>query len=241
MEQWSVFFDIEGFGALWERDDQSLWSLGDLMEAIYLVGSKCYPESPDRYFAYQLGDGFIVVSDFGSASLDAPVAVAISVMRHVTAGSRLVRAAIAEGALSDIESCYPQQVLKARVGSCQVAMGGSVMTLFPVMGTALIRAVGIAKRGPRGPLLLIRDADKGRVTLPDGMVAIPGTDLVSVDWVHSEPPLVSNLQKAAGLRTPTPEQLATKFHKYCRDTNPPTEWVGNAMRFLSIPRRDKDA
>jgi hypothetical protein len=39
--------DIEGFSVLWEKD-QVLWSLGELMRAIFRLARHCYPREPDR-------------------------------------------------------------------------------------------------------------------------------------------------------------------------------------------------
>ena len=58
-ECWSIYIDIEGFGALYKKEDvQISLALGYLLEGVYLVGSNCYNESPDRLFAHQTGDGF---------------------------------------------------------------------------------------------------------------------------------------------------------------------------------------
>lgn len=40
-------------------------TLGSQMEGVYLVGSLGFPKSPNRLFAHHIGDGFVVVSDFG--------------------------------------------------------------------------------------------------------------------------------------------------------------------------------
>jgi hypothetical protein len=45
-------------------------------------------------------------------------------------------------------------------------MGHGVMTLFPVMGTALIRAISISKKCPSGPLLALATANRDRI--PNG-------------------------------------------------------------------------
>jgi len=124
MEQrWAIYMDIEGFGALYETDDQVRLSLGDLMEGIYLIGSRCYFETPDRIFAHQTGDGFAIVSEFGEASLEVPAAVAIALMRHVSASGRLAKATIAQGDFGNIIGCYPASVRDAGDKNGLVLMG----------------------------------------------------------------------------------------------------------------------
>ena len=84
-DRWAIYIDISGFGALWEQGDKALWSLGQLMLAIFRIGRRCYPEPPDRLFAHQLGDGFVVVSDFHEPCLERCTAIAVALMRHVAA------------------------------------------------------------------------------------------------------------------------------------------------------------
>ena len=55
------------------------------MNIRHSIGERCYPESPDRRFAHQTGDGFVIVSEFGTASLRVPAAIAIALLRHVAA------------------------------------------------------------------------------------------------------------------------------------------------------------
>ena len=112
--RWSIFVDLEGFSELWNRgEDQILWSLSELMHSIFLIGGHCFPDSPERLFAHQLGDGFVIVSEFHEYSLDRCTTIAIAIMRHVAATGRLARGAIAEGSFSDIQGCYPKEILKS--------------------------------------------------------------------------------------------------------------------------------
>jgi len=133
------------------------------MRAIFRIGRECFPISPERLFAHQLGDGFLVVSDFGEENLERAVTVAIALMQHVAASARLTKAAIAEGELSDIQGCYPKEVLNELEADHTVSLNMGLMTIFPVMGTALIRAVKVAELSPSGPLLLLEKskADRG--------------------------------------------------------------------------------
>ena len=91
-ESWSLLIDIEGFSALWEVEEQVLWSLGQLLEGAVLVGREFYPREPDRLFAHQIGDGVLIVSDFYEESLERAVCIAISLLRHVGASGRFARA-----------------------------------------------------------------------------------------------------------------------------------------------------
>ena len=71
--RWAINIDLEGFGNLYDKEDLVLLSLCELMEGIFRIGTQYYPEPPDRIFAHQIGDGFIIVSDFPEDTLDRPV------------------------------------------------------------------------------------------------------------------------------------------------------------------------
>jgi hypothetical protein len=60
-ERWCIYIDMEGFSALYEKENQILLSLSQMMLAIYLIGTRAYPSEPNRLFVHQTGDGFIVV------------------------------------------------------------------------------------------------------------------------------------------------------------------------------------
>ena len=234
--RWSVYIDIEGFGALYEREDAVLLALCDLMEGIFFVGSKCYPESPARLFAHQTGDGFIIVSEFGAASLEVPVALSVALLRHVVRRGRFAKATIAEGEFSGINGCYHQSVRDAEVDG-RVFMGGGLMTLFPIMGTALINAVALAKRSPSGALLTLAASEVGR--LPSACTwQDAGHGVASIDWVHSQIPLTSTLQREAGLFAPDAAMIASAFASYFANSGVKDSWKSNTMSYLGLAAHD---
>jgi hypothetical protein len=98
--RWAIHIDLEGFGELYPKEDQVLLSLGQLMQGICLIGSRCFPESSDRLFAHQLGDGFVIVSDFLEETLARPVGFALALLRHVSQTGRFAKATFAEGHFS---------------------------------------------------------------------------------------------------------------------------------------------
>lgn len=138
-KRWSIYIDIEGFGALYEKEDTVWRALRELMEGIYLIGTNYCPETPGRIWAHQSGDGFIIVSEFEDSSLEKPTAIAIALLRHVASIGRFAKATISEGTFSDITACYPKIIQNAPRHGDAVCMGGGLMTIYPVMGTALIK------------------------------------------------------------------------------------------------------
>lgn len=235
-DRWSIYIDIEGFSALWEKEDQVLWSLGELMRAIFRLGRLCYPREPDRLFAHQFGDGFLVVSDFHEESLERCATLAVAVMRHVAGSGRLARAAISEGELSDIQGCYPREVRDCLEADHTVSLHMGLMTISPVMGTALIRAVGVDKVAPRGPLLTIHSSKNARLGSSVPTEPIPNTELVSIDWVHMQSDLLTSLQNQASLNSPLSTELEALLDNYCREHSVPNDWRSSVHELLRVPR-----
>jgi hypothetical protein len=136
-------------------------SLGQMMLAIHRVGTHVYPSPPDRLFAHQTGDGFVIQSDFNESSPLRALSIAVVVLRHVASTGRYARAAISEGEIADIVGCYPKEVRDDQVRDGVVSLREGLMTLFSV-GMGLIRSVKTNKIGPRGPLLLLaQDFERG--------------------------------------------------------------------------------
>lgn len=109
--RWSIWIDIEGFSTLWDRGNKAILGLRAAMEGIYQIGTRIYHADPDRLFAHQFGDGFIIVADFHEPQLDRCAAIAIALMRHVSGA----RPAIAEGAFADISGLWPMAIQAAAV------------------------------------------------------------------------------------------------------------------------------
>jgi hypothetical protein len=232
--RWAINIDLEGFGHLYDKEDLVLLSLCELMEGIYRIGVQCYPESPDRIFAHQLGDGFIIVSDFPEDSFERPVAIALSLLRHVAHSGRYAKATISEGEFADIFSCYPSSITNAAGFDKRVRLGHGIMTLFPVMGTALIRAISVAKKCPSGPLLAL--ASENRKRIPEGLVVheITSQDIIVVDWIHSENELSKNISSKSKLKWPDAPTISEQLKDYCQKQSVKEEWEKSVNNFLGV-------
>jgi hypothetical protein len=233
---WSIYINIEGFGSLWDTKDRLLWSLGELTLAVFRIGRLCYPHDPDRLFAQQVGDGFLVVSDFHEESLVRCATIATGLMRHVAATGVLARAAISEGELSDIQDYYPREIRECLVRDDTVSLHMGLMTISPVMGTALIRAVQVDKVAPRGPFLIIDPLKSDRLGAGIPKTPIPDTEFVSVDWVHMDSELLSRIQQTSRLNSKSPKELEVLLRSYCQQQPVPEEWRENVYHLLGVPR-----
>lgn len=236
-ERWCIWADLEGFRSCLGQDKlQALVSLGEVMCAIFRIGRHCYPEPPKRLFAHQFGDGFVITSEY-EPSLDRCVAIAVAILQHVAASGCYARAAIAEGDMADIQGCYPDEVM-SQLDDHRVMLGAGIMTITPVMGTALTHAVGLSEKckpACSGPLLVLSSDDDSRVDPSFPRQAIPSTGLLAIDWVHAESDLLAWVQSTAMLDRPSARELEATLAEYC-NANPVTApWAANAHNLLGVP------
>lgn len=232
MNRWAIYIDIQGFCTLWDKGDKALLALGELMRAIFCIGRKCYTASPDRLFAHQFGDGFLIVSDFEEESLERCVTIAIALLHHVAATGCFAKAAIVEGAMMDIKGLYPDEVIANLNFNSLVDLGEGLMTITPVMGTVLIRGVKLDKKSPKGPLLVIEKKIIDR--LPQSLsIKDAGEEVVSINWVAYQSNLLSDIQRRSGLKLPSKTAMEKLLLQYCKEHEKiPKEWVQNVNKYL---------
>jgi hypothetical protein len=234
-ERWCIYIDMEGFSALYDKEDQILSSFCEMMRAIYRIGTRAYPAEGDRLFVHQTGDGFAVESDFHESSPVRAISIATVILRHVASTGRFARAAIAEGELADITGCYPKEVTDGQTTHRTVDLGAGLMTLFPVMGMGLIRAFGVSKSNPPGPLLLLDSAFLSRLPddVPTLMTGANDGAPLSVDWIHIQLPLADWIQSQAQLPPIASHEIETKLIAYCKKFHLP-KWATSVRQFLQI-------
>lgn len=232
MKRWAIYIDIQGFSSLWKNGDTALLALCELMLAIFRVGNSYYPKVPDRLFAHQFGDGFLIISDFEEMSLERCVTIAIALLRHVSVTGCFAKAAIIEGDMQGINGCYPEEVMRNTDDGSIVPMGEGLMTTVPVMGTALIRGVKLEKNSPKGPLLVIEKEKFDR--LPQGLsTSDAGEEVVSINWITYQSKLLSDLQRRANLKSPSKIEIEKSLLQYCNvHEKIPEEWVQNVNKYL---------
>ncbi len=232
--RWAIHIDLEGFGHLYDKENLILLSLGELMEGIFRIGTQYYPESPDRIFAHQIGDGFVIVSDFPEQSFKRPLAITLSLLRHVANSGRYAKATISDGDFANILSCYPSSVIDAAGSDKRVRLGRGIMTLLPVMGTALIRAISVAKKCPSGPLLAL--AIENRERIPEGLIVheVPAQGLLLVDWIHSKDDLAKDIARKSDLHRPDSFMLSKHLKEYCQTHRVKEEWKTSVRDFLGV-------
>jgi hypothetical protein len=234
-KRWSIYIDIEGFGARYDQTMNALVPLNALMKGIYLIGSKHYADDVNRLFAHQFGDGFVIVSCYEEKSLDRAIAISIALMRHILASGGLGKASVSEGGFSDVKACYPKEININERDGC-VPIGDGLMTIIPVMGTALINAVKVDKKSPSGSLLTIHSSNMERISREFRTSKIEN-DLLSIDWLKGEYDLVTEITEKAGLSIQTESERISSLKKYISDNELKPSWVRTTCYELGISNK----
>ena len=230
-DPWAIHIDIQGFSAKWNDSADAFRGLNALMQGIFWIGSKAYPNPPERLFAHQFGDGFLITSDFHEAKLDRAAIIAIALLRHVLSQRALAKATIAEGNLADIVGCYPPEIKKQRDNS-NISFGSGIMTIFPVMGTALINAVKLEKNTPPGSLLTIETKNTSRLSTDIPKMEID-KNISSLNWLKSDPAGLTELQKRAGMQTHSESERIAQLNTYIEENKGLSEeWIANTRTHL---------
>ena len=237
--RWCIFVDLIGFSQLWESEqEKALHSLGELILAIYRIGTHVYGDQGERLFVHHLGDGFAIVSEFGEASFERPLGIATTLMRHVASTGMFAAAAVAEGDFSDITGCYPNEVMKDCDDGNVVRLGEGLMTLSSVMGTAFIRAYGLNDDTPSGPFVVVSAEHERRIPSEFEFRSTQGKrekGLLSIDWLRAESPAVARMQDAASLGAPKVGELIQAIKGYCAQyPDVGDKWLGNLRNLLSV-------
>lgn len=215
MQRWAIYIDIEGSSTIYAHDEAQFFASVDaLTDGICRIGSQVCPETPNRLFAHQTGgDGFVIVSEFAQRSPEMPIAIAVVLMRRVLAAGGVAKAGISQGKFADVQAClrtlqeYPPDEHGRR------RLGRGILTVFPVMGTALINSHRLATRKPRGARLALDPALVGQV--PTGVVVShKDGDLIVVDWVHTTLPAIDEIISKASMQLPSAAELRRKLTAY---------------------------
>lgn len=237
-DRWGISIDVEGFSKNYEfsedRKTYAILALGELMSAIYQIGTSCFPGTAEknyseRLFAHQFGDGFLVCSDFHEPDGSRAIAIAAALLRHMAVRGFVAKAAIATGDLSGISGCYPRPMREAAGDSVDMGMG--LMTTIGVMGTALTKAHKLGVKA-HGAVLVVDQKLLGK-GIPQGAI-VCGPEGSHIDWVCSSMPLVSEIAAKSQLSTASAEQIHAKLMAYCAaEPVPPKSWIKATFKYVS--------
>lgn len=228
-----MFIDIQGFGALFGSDADSLWGLSDLMEGVYRIGAASMRLGIPRLFAHHIGDGFVLVDDGGIANVNHLIAAAVALHQFVLIkAGHFCASAIDQGGMADVVGCYPRIVTEARTKDGIVPLGEGLMTIFPVMGTAIINTYRLLAKA-HGAVILLPESHTA--SLATGICATSAEGMLFVDWLGSSSPTIIAARKVLGIDGLSPAQLAELFDAAVARNGCKPEWIARTSAFLSRP------
>jgi hypothetical protein len=231
VDRWGLYIDVEGFSGTYDRDKhRAISALNELMEALYRIGSSGFSSAKGRIFMHQLGDGFVVVSEFPEETAETPLSICLGIMRHLIARGVATKAGISRGGFGDIFGEYPPAIRKAAEDHRYVPLGDNsdygLMTIIPVMGSALTKSCRLLNCRHGAVLLLDTTAF---CKLPSGIITWAKSPTV-IDWVHTDIPRVRELCNSCGLEYVNSSEAEAFLRKYVKDNHPlPPEWVSSTM------------
>ena len=232
-KRWCIYIDIEGFSIKYDDNMKSLIPLRYLMEGIYKIGTQKYYDNDNKLFAHQFGDGFAIVSYFNEEYLDRPIAIAIALMRYILPYGGVAKASIAEGNFGDVSGCYPECIINNE-NNGRVEMGKGFMKIIPVMGTAFIKAYSLNKKSPKGSLLIIDDINKNRISKDFSISEIRDKNLISINWLKGEYPLVLEINNKAHLSKDDETDRIKSILNYIKQNDLKVKWVDNTKEYLGL-------
>ena len=229
-ERPAIFIDIEGFSSLYGTEaSDSLWGLSDLMDGIITLGRVADQLGISRIFAHQFGDGFVVVEDSGSA-LGRIAAMAMALHQYV-----LIRAghfcgsAVEMGGLSDVVGCYPKAVTDEESKNRVVRMGDGLMTITPVIGTALIKTYKLLGKH-RGGVVVVPAEYRGEIE--EGTLAVEADGVLFLNWMESTSSTLTKCRQALRIGSYGATELWPLFETAVARNRCPAPWRTRTERFL---------
>ena len=229
MKRWSIYIDVEGFSAIFGKDStRALNSLIALLKGVHDVASRLPNSSHDRLFVHQVGDGFVIVSDFPETTITRPLSIAIGLLQLLLISGGVGRAAISHGEFADITSCYPADIQKVRDGH-YLQLPSGIMTIFPVMGDALTNAYKAQDNSFKGPCLFVDPCLLDCMEFEGLKFCHLTGDLVVIDWIGSSTRMLAEVRNLLSIESHSAEQLKVLLARYVSSNPVCDSWAANAL------------
>lgn len=223
MSRLAIYLDVEGTSKIYPEDAPKFHSGFDqLLCVLFAIGTKVYPEPPQRLFAHQVGgDGLVIVSDFEEESSERFISIAVVLMQVLLVNGLVGKAGISAGSFGDIQGCIPSLRDHPRTDGGAYSLGAGLLTTLNVMGTALINSHRYAEISPRGsrlavdPVLLAKNSP--------GVVLSRLGGPVIVDWIHTRTATMELITQKAEIELPSSVELEKMLVAYVMATGPLAE------------------
>lgn len=242
MDRWAIYVDIEGTSRIFAEEELRFFRAFDaLLNAIYVIGTKVYPETPNRLFAHQLGgDGLIIVSEFVEGGIDLPISIATLLLQILLTNDAVGKGGISKGRFADIHDCFPSLRHMTESTHNVYDLGRGILSIFPVMGTALINAHRLASppHVPSGGILAV-DRNFLKTPRPGVLMTKEEADFVIVDWIHTRTQVMEDILLKSGLEIPAPHELERRLIDYVCNSAPlcEAEWGRNSLSLNGCHRQ----
>lgn len=234
-KRWAIYIDVEGFSKIYSLNNvEAITILGKLMKDLYKIGRNIFPAQPESLFIHQVGDGFLVLPGYPDENLDRPISIAIALMQLTLLEGGVARASISAGEFSDILSCYPKEI-RENIENGILKIRNGIMTIFQVMGEALINSYKIANTKRKGPCLFIDANLKNYLSNKEIIIQWQNQFIIEIDWIHSKPELLDKILEWIDLDRPSVKELENALHNYIkRYPDLPDQWIKNAHSLCSL-------
>jgi len=196
-ERWSIFFDIEGFSNFDKMKRYRSFDL--LISTIYKIGSKVYPNSPERLFVHHIGgDSIIIVSDFSEEDLTRPISIAIVLQRMLIVNNYIGKAGIALGDFADISGTWTNfyklvekdlpkkevlgDLIPVKYDKSKIFLGDGIITLIPVLGDSLVNSYKTQNNGPKCPNIIVSNINERKI--PNNFIKYRSEFYTLINWVN---------------------------------------------------------
>jgi hypothetical protein len=235
MERWAIYLDIEGTSKIYPKDEYRYYlSFDALLEAVIRIGRIVYSDEGNRLFAHQIGgDALLIVSNSLQGLPEIPISIAVVMMQRLLLNGAVAKGGISVGTFGNQTDCFPSLERFGPLGEDgkSLSLGAGLLTIFPVMGTALINAHRVESNPPRGTRLAI-DIEALK-EVPSGMViSKKGSDHAIIDYIHTRTQTMEDISKGAGLRLASVDELSDKLVSYIQSAGPlgQGEWGKNSLK-----------
>jgi hypothetical protein len=226
----SLFIDIEGYSALFEKPGcDSRRGVDAMMLGIYQTFHDYRKSELKDVFAYHIGDGFSISSSrMGALEVEKILCLGVLLMRYILLRSgHFTKCGMAEGIMKDIKMCYPKPIRDFDSTDFQ-NVGESFMSIMSVMGTALINSNKLQSKARGGVFCLsdeiATDLD-GNCMKWVSRYQSRDHEIYHLDWVGYSSARMTKYMEILGLADYTPEVAISKM-KVCIDRNEsPPDWV----------------
>lgn len=229
--RWAIYIDVEGTSKIYpEAAPHFHGGFDQLLNAVFAIGSRVYPEPPLRLFAHQVGgDGIVIVSDFEEPAPERFISVAVVLMQVLLVNGLVGKAGISAGTFGDIQGCVPSLRDIPRESGDAYPMGAGLLTTLKVMGTALTNSHRYAEIPPRGCRLAMDPALlEGSIA---GVVLSDFGGTLVVDWVHTRTAAMEIIIQKTGLNLPPSSELEKRLIAYVTSTGSlaGSDWGQNTL------------